>query len=281
MTKRRLSYFTFLMPVLLFFVGFIVIPFIQGIPIAFTDWNGFGPTRNYVGLANFQRMLTDRAVPNAAGNSLEFTFFTVVFSNGLGLILSLLLYKSAKLNNFLRTIIFMPFVISLVISAIVWRYIYSDVMYPMFGVFSPLANPNTVMMGLAIISVWRDAGYCMIIFIAGLQSIPLELYESAQIEGAGAVRKFFHITIPLLVPAFTANITLILSWGLKMFDYSMAATQGGPGRASETMSMVVFRNIFNFSRAGYGQAFAIVFTIFLFVVSSTVARTLRRREVEL
>jgi ABC-type sugar transport system permease subunit len=111
--------------------------------------------------------------------------------------------------------------------------------------------------------------------------VPHEVYENSRIEGAGVFTQFFRITLPMIVPAFTANITLTLSWALKVFDYPMVATMGGPGNASETANVYIYRNIFVFYKAGYGQAMAIVFTAFIFLITSIVARTLRKKEVEL
>jgi raffinose/stachyose/melibiose transport system permease protein len=137
------------------------------------------------------------------------------------------------------------------------------------------------MFGLAIIAVWRDTGLAMLVYIAGLKAIPSELYEAATVDGAGPVRRFFTITVPLLAPVFTICVTLWLGWGLRVFDYPMAATGGGPGDASETLAMYVYNYTFPFGRAGYGQAAAILMFVMVFAISGTVAKLLRKREVEL
>jgi raffinose/stachyose/melibiose transport system permease protein len=175
----------------------------------------------------------------------------------------------------------MPFVISLVLSAFIWAFVYSDVIYRYFGVPSPLGSIVWVIFGLSVIAVWRDAGYCMVIYIAALQSVPADFYEASQIEGAGRIRTFFSITLPCIMPAVTANVTLLLAWGLKVFDYPMAATNGGPGRASETLALYVYNNIFHYYRAGYGQAAAFLFTLFVFVSTSLLTRAMRKKEIEL
>lgn len=272
---------TFLAPAAIFFIIFVLIPFIEGIPMAFYSWDGFSPNKEFVGLKNFINTFTDPYIFNALKNTLEFTGYTVVLSNLLGLILALAVEKTTRTNSVLRTIFFMPFVISLVLSAFIWSYIYSDVLYSIFKIPSPLGDSSLVIIGLAVISIWRDAGYCMIIYVAALQAVPKEFYEAAKVEGAGAFRRFFSITLPMIVPAFTANVTLLLAWGLKVFDYPMAATLGGPGRASETLAMYVYNNVFAYHKAGYGQAVAIVMTIFIFIASSSVAKALRKKEVEL
>jgi len=271
----------FILPALILFVFVVLFPFVQGIPIALTSWNGFGPDKPFVGLVNFRHVFRDTKLLGAIGNTLTFTFFHTLLANGIGLFLALFLKKTNKGNNFVRTIVFLPFVLSVVLSAIMWTYIYSNVIYRYFGIPTPLGNRSLVMLGLAFIAVWRDSGYCMIIFIAALQGVPKSYYEASMIEGAGAVRRFFHVTVPLIIPAFTANVTLLLSWGFKMFDYSMVATGGGPGRSSETVAMIVYKNIFEYYKAGYGQALSIVMTIVIFTVTAFFAAVMRKKEVEL
>ena len=140
---------------------------------------------------------------------------------------------------------------------------------------------NTVIPGIAAIALWRDAGYAMLIYIAGLEAIPETLYEAAIVDGISRVQKFFYITLPLLVPAFTVNLTLFIGWGLKTYDYVMAATGGGPAAASETIAMLVYYYTFPWQRTGLGQAFAILMMIGIFLITQTVARIFRSKEVEL
>jgi raffinose/stachyose/melibiose transport system permease protein len=140
---------------------------------------------------------------------------------------------------------------------------------------------NTVIPGVAVIALWRDAGYAMIIYLAALEAIPDTLYEAAIVDGIGPVRKFFNITLPLIVPAVTINVTLYLGWGLKTYDYMVAATGGGPGSASETVAMLVYYYTFPWQRAGMGQAFAILMLLGIFIITQTVTRLLRSKEVEL
>ncbi|MFR3068509.1 MAG: carbohydrate ABC transporter permease [Enterocloster sp.] len=203
------------------------------------------------------------------------------FSNFLGLLFALMISRPSKLNNVLRTCIFVPYCLSLVLSSYIWRYVYSDVFYELFGIPSPLGSTVWVMLGLAVISVWRDAGYCMVVYIAAIQGVSEDYYEAADLEGASWWQKFKNITFPMIAPAVTTNFTLLLAWGMKVFDYPMAATAGGPGRASETIAMLIYNNLFTYFRAGYGQAIAVVFTVVIFGVSTLVSRALRAREVEI
>ena len=139
----------------------------------------------------------------------------------------------------------------------------------------------SVLRPIAAIAIWKDSGYCMIIYIASLAMVPAEYYEAAKLEGCGKIKSFFKITLPLIVPAFTANLTLILAWGMQAFDYQMAATGGGPGHASETIGMFIYKNIFVYHNAGYGQAAGVVLTLGLTVLVGLLTGFLRKREVEL
>ena len=279
-TKKRIQEFTFIVPALTMFSVFVAYPFLQGIPMSFTKWDGMSPDRVFVGLDNYLRIFQDDNVINATKNTLIFTALTMVFSNLFGLLFALMISKATKLNNVLRTCIFVPYCLSLVLSSYIWRYVYSDVFYDIFGIPSPLGSTTWVMLGLAVISVWRDAGYCMVVYIAAIQGVSTDYYEAADLEGATRWQKFKNITFPMIGPAVTANFTLLLAWGMKVFDYPMAATAGGPGRASETVAMLIYNNLFTYFRAGYGQAIAVVFTASIFIISTLVSRTLRAREVE-
>ncbi|MBC8585093.1 carbohydrate ABC transporter permease [Youxingia wuxianensis] len=278
--KRKLSDFTFILPVLAVFTIFVIIPFIQGFPLSFTDWDGLNNDSNWVGLDNYIKMFSDSHVANAYKNTFVFSIITVVFSNVLGLAVAMLISKTNRLNNTIRTLIFLPFCLSMLLQSFIWKYLYQDVFYGLFGISNPLTNINLVMIGLSIICIWADTGYCMVIYIAALQGIPKDYYEAAEIEGCSKWNQFLNITLPMLGPAITANVTIYLGWGMKVYDYPMAATNGGPGRASETIAVLIYKNLFGYFKAGYGQAVAIVFTIVIFIVSGLTAYFLRKREVE-
>ena len=279
--KKRIQEFTFILPAMILFLVFVVYPFLQGFPISFTKWDGLSPVKTFNGISNYLKIFKDANVWNATKNTLIFTALTMFFSNFLGLLFALMISKTSRLNSVLRTCIFVPYCLSLVLSSYIWRYVYSDVLYEFTGIPSPLGSTTWVMVGLAIISVWRDAGYCMVVYIAAIQGVSKDYYEAADIEGCSRWKKFTNITLPLIGPAITANFTLLLVWGMKVFDYPMAATGGGPGRSSETIAMLIYNNLFVYNKAGYGQAIAIVFTLAIFLCSTLLSKTLRAREVEL
>lgn len=278
--ERNLVHIGFVAPAVLLFLVIYIIPFIQGIPYSFTNWNGVGKDFDFIGIKNYITLLTNVEFRKVLGNTFYFTFFYLILSNAFGLIFALMLYRNSRFNGFVRSIFFIPFVVALLTTAFIFRYLYTDVYSVLFNLPSPLGISSQAMMGIVFNAVWRDAGYCMIIYIAALQTVPVEYYEAASIDGAGPVKRFLHITVPAIMPAFTANITLILAWGLKLFDYPMAATSGGPGSATMSIAMYVYNNMFSYMKAGYGQAGAILMTLIMVILSTSLNKFLRSKEVE-
>lgn len=286
--KRRLTYYAvrkhggnilFMLPAFLFFAYVVLIPFIQSIPVSFTDKKAiFANSWNFVGLANYIKLINSSSFQDSFIHTAHFTIIYIVGANLLGLGLALALWKSSRFNNVMRTLLFMPFTVSLVASTKVWSYVYTDILSPLTGAPSPLGISSQVIYGLALIAIWRDMGYCMLIYIAALQSVPLEYYEAARVEGASGWHEFLHITVPMIVPAFTANVTLLLSWGLRCFDYSLMVINM---KTAKTTAVFVYEYIFGNSRAGLGQAGAILLTLVLVLLTNVITTILRKREVEM
>lgn len=280
--KRNRTFALFIAPTLILYLAVVVVPFFQGIPYSMTNWNLVSSDSDFVGLKNYATLLRSNEFWTSIRNTFQFTIYYIVLSNLVGLAVALLIQRSSWLNNISRTLIFMPYVISLLTAAFVWKYIFNTVYSPLFQVPSPLGVKSQAMFGIAIISVWRSSGYCMLIYIAALQGVPVEYYEAASVEGAGKIRSFFKITVPMIMPAFSVNVSLLLAWGLKVFDSVMATTNGGPGRNTTlTMSMFIYNNIFGNSKAGYGQAAAVLMMILLLTLSMLVSKFFRAREVDL
>jgi len=269
----------FLLPAFALFAYVVLVPFIQGIPYSFTNWKSIiSNKREFNGLHNYILMLKNTYFQNAFLHTLSFTVIYELGANLLGLCFALLLYQNSKFANFCRTMMFLPFTTALTSAAIVWSYVYIDVYSVLFGVPSPLGITDQVVAGMAAIAIWRDMGYCMLIYIAGLKAIPNDYYEAATLDGANAIQKFTHVTLPLLVPSFTANVTLLLAWGLRCFDYPMAVARNM--EAAQTSAMFVYDYIFGYSKAGLGQASAVMLTIVLVLMTRVVTYFFRKSEVE-
>lgn len=272
---------TFVLPALAIFLFVIVIPFLRGINIAFTDWNGINATYHYVGLKNLKSIFNDAGLLQPFGNTILFTVVTVCAVNVFGLALAVALNNSFKGANLMKTFIFMPMVVSLVLTSYMWVYVFNDFGTRFFGVSSPLSSASTVMIGLCIMSIWKETGLAMVIYYAALKTVPKDLLEAAQIDGASPRQKFFKVTIPFLAPAFTYCIPLWIGLGLRQFDYSFVATNGGPGTSSISMAMYIYQYEFPFYKTGYAQMVALVFLIFILFITYMITGILRKREIEI
>lgn len=217
---RQLVTFSFLFPAAAIFVFVLLIPFIQGFWIAFTDWNGISPTYNFIGLDNIKFLLHDKQSLNAIWNTLYYTLLTCIGVNALALVLTLALNHHVFGRKFLQSVMFLPMITSLVIAAFMWLRIYSDVFPVNFGVASPLTASSTVIPGIALICLWRDTGLAMVIYNAGLQSVPEDLREAAQIDGCNPYGPYFRIVFPLLKP-ITMTVVVLAALGI-WNDYQIA-----------------------------------------------------------
>lgn len=278
--KKELIDLSFLLPSLILFLFIIVIPLISGVRYTFTDWDGMSPVQNYAGFKNYMTVLTDKDLIEPIRNTLLFTAVTVVAINVIGLALAMMVVREFRGVNVIKSIIFIPLVVSLVLVSQMWMYVYSDFL-GMLGLDSPLIHKETAMLGLCVMSVWREMGLAMIIYLAALKGVPSDMYEAATIDGAGFWQKFRHVTVPFIAPAFTYCIPLWLAAGLRQYDYSYVATSGGPGHATESVAFYIYNYLFPYNKVGYGQTVAVLYLIVCIIISNLVTRALRKREIEL
>lgn len=278
--KKELLDFTFVVPALAVFMFVVVVPLLSGIRYTFTSWDGMTSAMEYVGFKNYRTVLTDKDLLMPVFNTLLFTVVTTVIINVLGLALAMAVVKEFRGINIIKSIIFIPLVVSLVLVSQMWMYVYSD-FFTMLGWNSPLINKKTALLGLCLMSIWREVGLAMIIYLAALKGVPADMYEAAIIDGAGFWQKFKNVTVPFIAPAFTYCIPLWLAAGLRQYDYSYIATSGGPGHATESMAYYIYNYLFPYNKVGYGQTVAVLYLIICILISNLVTRTLRKREIEL
>ena len=278
--KSKLINFSFLLPVLFFFGFSVIIPFFSGLHIALTDWNGVSKELNYVGLRNFINIFSNKDILQPVQNTICYTLIATIAGNIISLLLALAINRKFIGRTFARTAFFLPTAISVVLAVFIWGYIFRDVFRSLFGWNSLLGQKSTVILGIAIIHMWIDVGINMLVYLSSLTTVPKELYESADLDGASRIQQFFRVTLPMIVPAFTTCITLSLTYGLREFATPYAATQGGPAGASETIGIYIYNHLMSYNKAGYGQAISVVFTIALVLIGGGLSRALRRLEVE-
>ena len=247
--KKKTAMYIFLLPGFLAFCFSVVVPFFMGVNIAFTDWNGISPDYNWVGIKNFTNFIKDPRALQPILTSMKFAVLGTIGSNVASLGLAMIAnHNCGKFGNVVKLLFFIPVCFSSILTAFVWGFIYKEV-------FSQ-------------------------IYLSGLKSVPADLYEAATMDGASAWDKFKNITLPFLNSAFTVCCTLSLTSWLREFAMTLSATGGGPGGSSRTISIYIYENLYSYNKAGYGQAVALIFAVFLIFIGNVVSGFFRRREVE-
>jgi raffinose/stachyose/melibiose transport system permease protein len=281
MNRKKVAAWLFLLPILL--VHFIVIigPSLSALYYSLTDWSGVGAAK-FVGLENYHRLIfIDPAFKKAFSNNILWMaiFLTVPFAISLGA--ASLLAGIRRGAMFYRIILFIPYVLPGVVVAQTWRYL----MNPLHGIGAQLAglgiqgadiaflgNPKTVLPAVAFVDNWHWWGFLMVLFLAAMQNIPTDLYESARIDGASGWQEFWHVTLPGIRPTLVFMLLMSAIWSFLVFDYIWILTQGGPAGASEVLGTLVIKNAFYRFEAGYGAAIGLTMSflagimIFIFVI---------------
>jgi len=285
--KMSLQYTTLVIPGFIIFSIGIVLPMVLSLGYSFTDWDGMTGEKAYVFFDNYVRMFRDQNALNAWKFTLLFTIGNTIIQNVCALGFALILNSSIKFRRTYRTILFMPCLISAVVTGYIWLKLFSNVLPEMANIlgidvnFMLLGNRDTVLYGLLIANNWQWIGYWMLIYLAALQSIPPELYEAAEIDGAGTIRQFRSVTAPMLAPAFTICIVGITVGSLKVYDLMVSSTQGGPGRASTSIIYQIYNTAIGGRQYGYGSALSVSLVIVLLIVAAVQLNVLREREVQL
>jgi ABC-type sugar transport system permease subunit len=275
---RSMGYY-FIFPTLALFGIFIAYPLVRAVMISLTQWPGFGPS-TFVGLDNFQAMFSDPVFRTALINTIEFCAVTTILQTAIPLGLAALLSARIRFSAVFRVAIFLPALMSLVVSGALWGLIYE----PEFGILDRflnsiglhalaigwLSNTATVLPALMVVSLWQSAGFFTLIFYAALQDVDASLYEAAEIDGASSLQRFRHVTVPMVRTITSVVVTLNLINGLKIFDIIYVMTGGGPNHASESLSTYLYSLAFGGQVAGaipaIGYATAIGIVILLFAV---------------
>lgn len=226
-------------------------------------------------------MYQNTLIPGVIGFTLFFAFFNIIFANLLALILALILDTKMKTRNILRSIFFLPNVLSLIIVAFIWSFIFRLILPALTGISVWLGSVDLAPYAVLMVTIWQGCGYLMIIYLAGLQSIPVEITEVAAIDGANELQRLFRVTLPLLLPALTICLFYSLSGSLKTFDVIMALTSGGPGYATTPIVLDIYFNAFNNNQFGYATAKAVFLCIIIMLVTGIQLFLMKKREVEL
>jgi raffinose/stachyose/melibiose transport system permease protein len=272
---------------MLLFAFVVLVPSARGVYYAFTDWDGLAPDFSFVGLDNFTTMLDDPDAVQAIWHTLLIAVAVTVIQNGFGLLLALGVNSIIKSRKVLRVLLFAPAVVTPIVTAYLWRNLLGpdgavNSLLGSVGLGSWrqdwLGDPQLALWSVVGVVVWQFGGYSMVIFLAGLQSVPKEIYEAAEMDGAGPIRSFWSVTRPLLAPALTINLMLSIIGGIKLFDQVYALTGGGPGHATDTLSTLIYKDAFTLGEFGYSIALAVILTLIVAVASTGQYLVLSRNE---
>lgn len=278
MKGKKLTPYVLIAPTMVLFTLFFLIPLLYSFRLTFVEWNGFSVDKTFVGLSNYIRLFSDENFLNALKNTLTYTVFTVPLSVFLSLVMSTLLDKSTKGFQTLKGIYFLPHIVSLVAVGVVWSWIFLPDKYGLLNVILGFFgieiqrwffDPKLAMPSLIIIGIWKSMGYNMVIFIAGLLSIPKSLYEAATIDGAKPHQSFWYVTLPMLKPTiFFVMVSSTIYSLFQIFDIINVTTKGGPIGKTEMLVTYLYKTGFKDYEMGYASAIA--FVLFAIAVAITI-----------
>jgi raffinose/stachyose/melibiose transport system permease protein len=274
------------LPALVLMLATIYLTTVTGAFFAFTDWKGIG-SFNFIGLANFVKVFQTPELLGSLVNTLLLAAGFLVFTNLFGLLFALALNRTLKTRYLLRTLVFMPVVLSPIAVSYVWKFIFAfdgalNQFLRAIGLKSLehdwLASPRLALVCILTVMVWQNIGFVMVTYLAGLATVPPELEEAAALDGAGTWRRFRSVTLPLIQPSVAIATTLTLIQGLRVFDQVLALTGGGPAGATETLATEVYKQTFTYNSFGFGAAMALLLSILILIFSIAQQYATRHRD---
>jgi raffinose/stachyose/melibiose transport system permease protein len=288
--EARVTAAIFLLPGLAIFTVFVLIPIVLSARYSLFDWNGITPLTDFIGFGNYAKMLSDPFFWGSLSNNVFVVIWSLTTQIPTAIFLAIILTGKLKGAAFFRTLYFAPMVLSEVIVAVIWSWIYN----PQFGMLNTflrdmglgaytqswLGNPDIVMGSVMVVTNWKYLGFYLVIFIAAIQSIPGELYEAAQIDGASLWQQHRFVTLPMIGSTTRVTAVLALVGSLKFFDMVWILTEGGPSNSSSVLATYMFKQSFRSTNFGYGSAIAFTlfglafFTAIVFIIAT------RRRKAE-
>ncbi|AIU75871.1 sugar ABC transporter permease [Bacillus velezensis] len=277
-SRKRFVPYLFLAPALVFLL-FVYIPIIENVFFSLFEWSSFQPEKTFIGLKNYIDLFHDPVFFTALRNNVLYAVISLICQVGGGLILAAVLEDRLvrKWSPFFRTVFFLPVVISMTVIALLFDFIYN----PEIGLLNQLleavgldeltrawlGDENTAMLSVIFVSQWQSVGYIAMLYIVSIQSIPAELYESAQLDGAGKIQQFFHITVPQTKEMSFVAVVMTLTGAFTVFNEPYILTGGGPGNASEVLSTFLYKSAFTKDMMGYASAIATVVLLLTLALS--------------
>ena len=288
MTRERITtYGLFCLPGFIAYCVFLIFPILMGIYYSFMDWNGISKSYNFIGFANYAKLFTDKKFGAALLFNFRYTIMLIVGVVVISVVLALLLNKEFKGRSFFRTLYFLPAVLSMITVSLVFKQVFFYVL-PAIGKAlgiealstNILASKQNAIYGVLFVHLWQGVALPTLLFLAGLQTIPTELYEAAAIDGANGWQQFKHITVAYLIPTLSVVLVLLVKQGLMVFDYVKSMTAGGPGTATQTIALLIYNNGFERNRYSYSIAQAIATGVIIAVISAIQIQASNRKKVD-
>lgn len=276
--KEIMWAYIMLAPAILLFITFVLIPLVSTFVISFCEWDMLMPAE-FVGWQNFETLLNDQRLRTVIINTLIFAVAAVILKIGIGLLLAVVVHsiRNKFLTSVMESVFFFPIILPMAIVAIVWGMLLNTDMGVINGLLTTvglgkvswLTDPRFSLMTVIILDVWKGVGFFFIIYLVALRNVPKDLYEAAEIDGAGKSKKFFSITLPLISPTTLFLTIQAVIGSLQVFDQAYVLTKGGPGDSSSTMVFYIWQNAFQKMDMGYGTTLALLLFVFVMIVTVT------------
>ncbi|MFB9277625.1 carbohydrate ABC transporter permease [Cohnella cellulosilytica] len=283
--KDRWAYALMFSPGILIYFCFLLIPIALLLYYSFYDWNGISPKYSFAGLDNYAEAWQDKAFLRALKVTMFITVVSTVVVNALGIGFAVLLNVKSRMTNVYRSVFFFPLLLSTVSVGFIWKSIlsYNGLLNNLLEKLGAeriefFGNPTLAVATITFLAVWQSTGFIIVIYLAGLQSIPGSLYEAVKIDGANRWQQFRHITFPMLAPAFTMSIIFMFTGSMREYDRVAVLTYGGPAGATETIAYQVVKVGFSANRLSYSASLAVYMLVIVGILSVSLTLYLRRRE---
>lgn len=269
-------------PSMIAFTCFVIIPFIYGFYLTLTSWDGFSAVKEFVGLQNYIAVLHDKDFWSSIFLTFRYVIAVVVLVNLIAFLLAVLLTSRIKGENFLRAGFFTPNLIGGIVLGFIWQFIFNRVLVtlPIFPETSMLSSPTSAFWAMVIVQTWKQSGYMLLIYIAGLVGVPQDYIEAARIDGANGGQILWRIRLPLMMQSFTICFFLTLSSAFQVYDLNLSLTNGGPYGSTRMAVMTIFEKAFTYHNYGEGQAEALVFFVIMLCVAVAQLKFTQKKEVE-
>lgn len=285
--KKRLNWFY--VPAVILMLAFIAYPLFNAVYLSFFNWNGYSVNKEFVGVQNYVSMFKDKVFLSSLRNTLIYGFGCTIFQQVIGLTLALFLNTKFKGRGVIRTVIYMPAMVSGLVMGYIMYFFFQyngGVINDILGFlglsgYDWLGNGGSAIAVIVFINTWQFVGVSMVIYLAGIQGVSQSYIEAATVDGANAWERFRYIILPLLIPALSSSVIYNLIGGLKLYDVIIALTDGGPAKKTHSLATYIANRYFDAERAGYAAAIGVFSFVMIMIISMIVNGFFRRKEVEM